>query len=412
MNLPHNDIIEKQFVGQSLLDGRIASRELSTDEFYNPNYRAAWSAICELDENNKHIEPIAVHSIAKEIGMSLSFHELVGTTTGLVMNGNKPELAEQLKELALRRLLIKEFANAASDLEKGSLRLVLESVDTRLRDIRGSLQSVGFESLASIMDNEVKPAIADLQHGRTKKLSSGFPALDRVIGGGFVPSDVVLIVADTGNGKSSFALQLADQVAKDGVGVAFTSGEMRNRENGLRLLSQNAKTTNLNSVVRISETDADVLTQWANEIKHRPIYFDHSSSDLKSVRRNLKLLTAKHDVKVLIIDYIQLYKLTPNDRLGRVERLTELSQEVKRLANEFNICVIEVAQFNREGMKSKRPTMHDLEGSGQFEKDTSLIFIIDREDNDDINIRIEKGRNAGKTLVQGRFIGKELRFEL
>lgn len=414
MNLPSNKDLEMQFIGQSIVDGVIASRELTTNEFYNSNYRAAWSAICELDEENKEIEVFGIHRIGKQNGLSLTVSELANTTHGLIRNGLNGVHAKELKNLALRRQLIREFSLAAAELEtKSDLSEVLENIDGKLRDIRLGLGgNYGFVPLSEIIDKKVKPALIDLQHGRTAKISTGFDELDKVIGGGFVPGDVVLIVADTGNGKSALALQLADKIATAGSAVAFASGEMRDLENGLRLLSQNARVTNLNSVVRISESDVKFLNEWADHIKPRPIHFDHTSGDIKTLRKTLKLLIAKNDVKVVMIDYIQLYKLSPNDKLGRVERLTELSQEVKRLANEFDVCIVEVAQFNREGMKSSKPSMHDLEGSGQFEKDTSLIFIIDRLENDAIEIRIEKGRNAGKTKIPGLFIGKELRFEL
>ena len=81
------------------------------------------------------------------------------------------------------------------------------------------------------------------------------------------------------------------------------------------------------------------------------------------------------------------------------------------MANELGLCVIEVAQFNRVGAKSDSPTMHDLEGSGQLEKDCSLIFIIDRDESN-ITVRLVKGRNAGKCQFNGEFIGKTLTFRL
>jgi replicative DNA helicase len=79
---------------------------------------------------------------------------------------------------------------------------------------------------------------------------------------------------------------------------------------------------------------------------------------------------------------------------------------------EFGIAVIEVVQFNREGSKSIKSSMHDLEGSSQLEKDASLIFIIDREeDSSEINLRLVKGRNAAKTQIPGIFRGMTLNFE-
>jgi replicative DNA helicase len=114
-----------------------------------------------------------------------------------------------------------------------------------------------------------------------------------------------------------------------------------------------------------------------------------------------------------VIDYIQLLKLNRVDKHTRTERITECSQEVKRIAMEYGIAVIEVAQFNREGAKSGEPTMHDLEGSSQLEKDTSLIFILDRPNPEQPNVklRIVKGRNAGTSAIEGFFKGWRLTFD-
>ena len=114
----------------------------------------------------------------------------------------------------------------------------------------------------------------------------------------------------------------------------------------------------------------------------------------------------------MIIDYLQLFKTDKMSRQKRTERIAEVSQEVKRIAMRFGLAVIEVVQFNREGAKSIKSTMHDLEGSSQLEKDASLIFIIDREENSsEVELRIVKGRNVGKCGIKGSFKDMYLDFE-
>ncbi len=412
MNLPNNPQLEGQFIGQCLVERRLVTPDLSTADFYNPNHRAAWSAILDLTDKQQEIEPFAIVRFAN--GANLTVPELMQLTHGLVIADDmRPHVAD-LKTLARRRYLMRELSSHLDTLQQtGETDGVIESLEIICERFRTGTVETGFQSLADVIDTEVKPALDELVKGQTKKIATGFSGLDHAIGGGITLSDVILVVSDTGAGKSAFVLQLADQIAKQGLGVAFVSGEMRNRENGLRLLSQNTNTINLNSVVRISSSESDLLHEWADAIKGRPIFFDHNSGDLQTVKSHLRKLIKQQNIKVLVLDYIQLYRLTRNDKFGRVERLTEVSQEVKRIANEFGICVIEVAQFNRQGAKSDRPTMHDLEGSGQLEKDTSLIFIIDRTENsENIELRIVKGRNSGLCTLQGRFEGRTLRFEL
>jgi replicative DNA helicase len=237
--------------------------------------------------------------------------------------------------------------------------------------------------------------------------------LDIAIGGGLSPSDVVITAGLTGGGKSAFVLQLSYQIAMHGFPVAFLSGEMTNRENGLRLLSQASRFLNLNSVDRLTSAERAGLLPWADHISQLPIYFDHKTSDVKTLAAQLRALVREKGVKVLVVDYIQLLKVQKVDPKTRHERITEASQEIKRMANELEICVIEVAQFNRVGSKSDRPSMHDLEASGQLEKDASLIFLIDRDaaNPQAVTLRIVKGRNSGQGKIEGIFNGANLRFD-
>lgn len=411
MNLPNNQQLESQFIGQSILERRIISRELVPADFYYGDYRAAWMAIQELDETQQEIEPFGVLRLAARENLKVS--DLLQAAHGLVMADDMQPLIAELKELARRRYLIRNLDAALDALQtRQSLTGIMADLSA-LCENDPSHGVSGFVSLASVIENEVKPALDDLVKGQSRKIKTGFNALDAAIGGGLTPSDVVLVVSDTGSGKSAFVLQLADQLAAQGIPIAFVSGEMRNKENGFRLLSQNSNTTNLNSLMRISVNDRDLLEGWCDIVAKRPMYFDDMTGDLRQLKLNLKILVKQKGIRVLVIDYIQLYKLTANDKFQRSERLAEVSQEIKRMANEFNLCVIEVAQFNREGAKKDEPTMHDLEGSGQLEKDTSLILIIDRApESSNIAIRIAKGRNSGRCTIPGFFNGQYLKFEL
>jgi replicative DNA helicase len=105
---------------------------------------------------------------------------------------------------------------------------------------------------------------------------------------------------------------------------------------------------------------------------------------MQTLRTHLRSIVRRYKVEVLVIDYIQLFKMEKVERRKRNERIAEASQEVKRLANELGIAIIEVAQFNREGAKSVQAGLHDLEGSGQLEKDASIIFILELSDGENL----------------------------
>lgn len=414
--LPNNKTLEAQTIGQTLLEKRPVPNVTTTD-FYNKDYRAIWSAIAELDKESKEIEPFSVIQIAQRNGLSTEFKvsDLMNTTLGLVPNVDYQLYAEKLKTLSLRRYLMRELSNHIEALEAGEdVPDVIQTLETRFDTLRSDYapKNERFQSLAEIIESDVKPALMELRQGITNKISTGFSSIDRAIGGGLSKSDVVVVAADTGGGKSAFVLQLAANMAANQIPVAFLSGEMTPRENGLRLISQASQTYNLNSTTKIYEDEYNLLMQWAEASKRLPLYVDSKTTDLKTLRTSLKSLVKTKGIQVLVIDYLQLLKNDVNDSRKRHERISDASQEIKRIALELEIAVIEVVQYNREGGKSAKATFHDLEGSGQIEKDASLIFLIDREkDSDRVVLRIEKGRNAGTCPIEGTFTGANLNFK-
>lgn len=413
-DLPNNIEAERGLVGLTLMHQTVPSgaRVLSTADFYSPQMRDTWAAILELEEDRLDINPVTVADVLKRTNANaLKVGELTRLIEGMAPV-NENVFVQKIRNASVRRYLIRKLADGIESLRVGD-KNVISNLRRELNDVEYAEDFRGhFVSMAEIIEKEVKPALYDLQFGRTQKIPTGFPALDDAIGGGISLSDVMLIAGLPGGGKSALVLQLASNLAKQGVPVAYLSGEMSNKENGLRMLSQFSGTQNLNSRLRISQEEYDFYCQWADSMVGLPLHVDCKTYDLRTLASNLRSMVDSHGIKALVIDYIQLMKLERYSRTQRTERVAEASQEVKRIAMEFGIAVIEVAQFNREGVKSGKPQMHDLEASSQLEKDSSLILIIDQEEgSSDVEIRIVKGRNSGKAEIRGKFHGYKLTFE-
>lgn len=413
--LPNNIDAERGLVGLTLLRQSIpaGAKALSTADFYSLPMRDAWSACLELEEDRLEINPVSVADVLKRSkpDSAMSVTDLLKLVEGMAPV-NENVFVSKIRSASVRRYLIRKLTEGIDSLMVGE-KNVISNLRKELNEVEFAEDFKGhFVSMHDIIEKEVKPALYDLQFGQTKKISTGFKAIDEAIGGGISLSDVLLVAGLPGGGKSAFVLQIASNLAKQGIPVAYLSGEMSNRENGLRMVSQFSETTNLNSVLRISANDYEFYTRWADSMKNLPMYIDCRTYDLRTLAANLRSMVDQHGIQALVIDYIQLMKLDRFDRKGRTERVAEASQEVKRIAMEFGIAVIEVAQFNREGAKSGKPQMHDLEASSQLEKDSSLIFIIDHEqDSQNVQVRIVKGRNTGRSEIAGRFHGYKLTFE-
>lgn len=409
--LPNNQEAERGLIGLTLVKGfiPISARTLATTDFYDRANRDIWSAFLELAEEHRTVEPLATTEILKRNGRETKMSELLAYSAGMPPT-TEHAYVEKIRGASVRRTIIAKLNDGIHALIRGE-KGAISDLKRELADIEFIEEGKGaFVSMADVVEKEIKPALHDLENNVTHKISTGWEAIDRCIGGGISLSDMMLVAALPGAGKSAFVLQLAANIARQGYPVAFLSGEMSNRENGLRLLSQLSGTQNINSLTHIDSGERKFLEDWADEMKKLPIEWNCRTTDVRSLHASLRPIV-EAGAKVLVVDYIQLLKLNKLDRNGRTERITECSQELKRIAMEYEIAIIEVAQFNREGAKSGKPTMQDLEGSSQLEKDTSLILLIDHiEDTKAVNVRIVKGRNTGTTSIDGIFEGWKLTF--
>lgn len=428
---PSSEESERVILGSVLLDNDLmqqVAESLEAEDFYSSFHRRVFAGMLTLHRNSRAIEPTL---IGEELKKESSLESVGGITTianlsfGMPHLSNLSEYINTVRGKSYLRKLVRECSAIQSKVlaEEEDVKDLLDDAQAKINDLCMSAetgQDTHFASLDRIIDNEVIQALEDLRYGRSTRIKTAFPFIDNAVGG-LSLSDVLLVAADTGNGKSAFALQMAYQIAKQGVPTAFLAGEMTNKENVLRLLSQLSGITNLNSLTHISDSEYQFLVEWAMSIRNAPIKFEHRISDMQTLRTHLRSIVRRHKVQVLVIDYIQLFKMEKLDRRKRNERIAECSQEVKRLANELGIAIIEVAQFNREGAKSGKPSLHDLEGSGQLEKDASMIFILElgevelRDEQNksfvDASIRIVKGRNVGKSEIPGKFYGRSVQFE-
>lgn len=423
--LPSCDDSERVILGSILIDNagmaQVASK-LTAGDFYSPFNRRVFAAMLELFKRHAQIDPILIGEELKKDGALEAIGGVAAITNltyGLPHFSNLSDYIEIVSKKARLRDLIRTCSAITSQAlaEEDDPGDVMVNAQTQINSLVS--QAVindgndGFIRLDRVIDSDVKPALEALQRGQSRKISMGFPAIDAATGGGISTSDVILLAGLPSSGKSALALQAAFNIAKAGTPSAFLAGEMTNTENVFRILSQVSGMSNVNNFTHISAGEHSFLNQWADAIRDVPLYLDHRTSDIHNLGARLRTLTAQHGIKVLVVDYIQLLKVERVDKRTRFERITEASQELKRLANELDIAIICVAQFNREGAKSGKPTMHDLEASGQLEKDASMIFIIDREEqSENVTIRIVKGRNTGTGTIHGRFIGHQVRFEL
>lgn len=265
--------------------------------------------------------------------------------------------------------------------------------------------------------------IAERDHGAFSGITTGLPALDHLTDG-FQPGQLIVLAARPSLGKTAMALNFAEHVALTlGRGVLIVSLEMAAIELGERFLASRARVDNerLKDPGGLTAAERVRLATARAEFGTAPIHLDDSPSrNMVQVAANARRHKARHDIGLLIVDYIQLVE--PEDARGRSrqEQVAQISRRLKCLAKDLNIPVLALSQLNRlaEAREDKRPRLADLRESGAIEQDADTVILLHRPDfydkTDQPGIAeaiVAKNRSGACGTVKMSFLKPVMRFE-
>jgi replicative DNA helicase len=253
-------------------------------------------------------------------------------------------------------------------------------------------------------------------------LRTGYGDLDDLLRG-LQPGELIILAARPSMGKTSMALNLAEQIAMGGVPVAgapatqnvpvgLFSLEMSKNAIVQRLLSARAGVSgqHLRGGHAISKAELDRIGIAADDLKHAPIYIDDLPNlTVLNLRARARRMVAQYGVKVIMIDYLQLMSAPGSARESRQVEVSAISRGVKALARELNIPVVCLSQLNRasEQREGNRPRMADLRESGSIEQDADVILLLHREDYYHVQDEDWKIENPDKVGVAEVIVAKQ-----
>ncbi|MDP3766417.1 MAG: replicative DNA helicase, partial [Dehalococcoidia bacterium] len=260
--------------------------------------------------------------------------------------------------------------------------------------------------------------------GMITGLPTGFVELDQMLSG-LQPADLIVVAGRPSMGKSSFALCLAEHAALvQRVPVAMFSLEMSKENLVQRMLCSHARINahNVRSGM-LSTSDWPALTKAAGKLSEAPIFIDDQpGASVLELRAKARRLKARHNIGLLIVDYLQLMEESARSE-NRQQEISIISRSLKALARELELPVIAVSQLSRapERRESFRPRLSDLRESGAIEQDADVVLMIYRDDaypekateeNKGIaEVIIAKQRNGPTGTVRLAFIKEYTRFE-
>ena len=391
--MPNSLEAEQSVIGSMIMDQDAivtAMEILLQEDFYHKQYGILFDAMIELYSSGQPVDLVTLQNKLKEkdVPQEVSSLEFVGELVRAVpTSANVKYYCNIVKENSMKRKLIRVTEEIENECYAGkeSLESVLDKTEHDIFALLSSRTGGDYVPIRQVVMNALeKIEKASQQDGNVTGIPTGFIDLDYRTAG-LQPSDLVLIAARPSMGKTAFVLNIAQYVAfHENMCTAIFSLEMSKAQLVNRLFSlesrvdaQALRTGNL------SDADWAKLVEGAGIIGDSELIIDDtpgiSISEMRSKCRKYKL---EHDLKLIIIDYLQLMSGSGRSTDSRQQEISDISRSLKALARELNVPVLALSQLSRavEQRPDHRPMLSDLRESGAIEQDADVVMFIYRDD--------------------------------
>jgi replicative DNA helicase len=425
---PHSIEAEMCLLGSMMLDKELIGNVISQidrDSFYQVDHQIIFDVLLKLYEQNRPTDAVV---LAEELSKRQLLEEVGGVAyvgqiiTRVPSSAHGGQYATIVREKALLRQLITAgneiLREAYAPHEQADV--LLDRAEKRIFEIADKKVAEGVEPMEKVL-HEVFEMI---ENRGQRGVESGFHELDDMLNG-LQKGEMIIVAARPSMGKTAFAMNLIEHIAADQrLPCAIFSLEMSKQQLAQRMLcSRGQIDAHKLRKGMLNSQEYTKLATVVGELAKAPIWVDDSPGltplELRAKARRLKL---KHDIKCLMIDYMQLMD-NPGPE-NRQQQITEISRAVKGVARELNIPVICLSQLNRatEGRDGHRPRMSDLRESGSIEQDADVVMLLHREDyyrmsepdfepTNIAEIIIAKQRNGPTGTMKLTFLSQTTRFE-
>jgi replicative DNA helicase len=406
--LPANLEAEAAFLGAALIDNRLIEElavALRPEHFFEPLHARIFERVLVLLDKQMIVTPVTLKPYFEtdpamaELGGTQYLARLTADGQGLLA---PRELAQQIYDLALLRELVsvgRELVEDALDTseEVEPMRQIEEAEAALFRvaeGASGSSEAESFRGATSKALEMIETAINSGGHVSGK--TTGFTSINDKCGG-LHNSDLIILAGRPGMGKTSLATNIAfncaDRLLRDqrdgitktvGAGVAFFSLEMSSDQLATRVLAEQAGIpSEALRMGKISREDFQQLSYASQRLAELPLYIDDTPAlTIAALRTRARRLKRKHDIGLIVVDYLQLLQGSGRSQDNRVNEISEISRGLKTLAKELQVPVIALSQLSRavESREDKRPMLSDLRESGSIEQDADMVWFVFRED--------------------------------
>jgi replicative DNA helicase len=430
---------EEAVLGAMMLDGKAVNDAIdilrTPDAFYDPKHKVIFGSIHDLFRDSQVIDLLTVTERLRKNGDL----ESAGGVYYLSSLTNKVASAAHIEyhsRIIIEKFIQREIIRMSNEIlrdafdETKDVFKVLSRAEEELFAIAQSNMKKSYDTMTSAMQT----AISEIEMARKNTdgisgVPTGFKDLDKLTSG-WQRSDMIVIAARPAMGKTAFVLSMARNTAVDyNMGVALFSLEMSSVQLVKRLISSEAR-IDAEKLRKgdLADHEFQQIHSRIKKLSKAPIYIDDTPGiSIFELRAKCRRMKQKHNIEIIIIDYLQLMTAGSNKTSGnRQEEISQISRSIKEIAKELNVPVVALSQLSRSVEQrggDKRPVLSDLRESGAIEQDADIVSFIYRGEyygltEDEYgstqgrgDIIIAKHRNGATDTVRLQFVGRFARFE-
>ena len=438
---PHSIEAEQGVLGCVLLSPNDCMGECiekfkgEADPFYDLRHQTIFKTLVEMHDKQEAVDVITLQQRLKD-------NQLLDAVGGIAYLAGLPDMVPSAANLSYyldivrEKYLLRRMIHICTEVV-GRMYDPEGSVDALMDEVERDILRVGesrVETKTSTIKDLVHRAINTIEkfhqgQGQLTGVGTGFTDLDKMTTG-FHGGEMIVIAARPSMGKTSLAMNIAEHVAiEQRVPVGVFSLEMTAESLVLRMLCSRSR-VNLRNVREgfLAERDFPKLTGSAGKLAGAPLFIDDSSAlSILQLRAKARRLWQQHEIKLFVIDYLQLLHSTSRRAENRQQEIADISSGIKALAKELEVPVIVLSQLNREieREKGRAPRLSDLRESGAIEQDADVVGLLYKpkaageddeggaveEDAVPVNLLIAKQRNGPTGDVNLTFLKSYTRFE-
>ncbi|MFA5093155.1 MAG: replicative DNA helicase [Candidatus Omnitrophota bacterium] len=390
---PQNLEAEMAVLGSMLLDEEAvsaSSEKLDASCFYKDTHRKIFQAVIDLYNANKAVDLITLTEVLKREG---SLEEIGGASyltslaNAVPTAANINHYAGIVREKYILRTLINNSTKIVSlcHQSQGNIAEVVDTAEKLIFEVSDRKNQGTVLHLKEIIKESIETIDRLYQNkAHVTGVPTGYVDFD-IKTAGLQPSDLVIIAGRPSMGKSAFALGIAEYAGVvEKIPTAIFSLEMSKEQLVQRMLCSHARVdAHKVRTGYLATSDWPRLTAAAGKLSEAPIYIDDTPAiSVMELRARARRLKSHHDIKLIILDYMQLMRGSAMNMESRQQEISEISRSLKALARELNVPVIAISQLSRavESRTDHRPQLSDLRESGAIEQDADVVVLILREE--------------------------------